>query len=48
MWGYSAAEVLGQEMTMLIPEYARKDHLTNVHRFRDAQTGRHPHGEIVA
>ena len=37
MWGYSAAEVLGNEITMLIPEYARKDHLTNVHRFRDAQ-----------
>jgi len=38
MWGYRAAEVLGNEITMLIPEYARKDHLTNVHRFRDAQT----------
>ena len=38
MWGYSADEVLGQEMTMLIPEYARENHLDNVHRFRDAQT----------
>jgi polar amino acid transport system substrate-binding protein len=37
MWGYSAEEVLGQEITMLIPEYARKDHLTNVHRFRDSE-----------
>jgi PAS domain S-box-containing protein len=37
MWGYSAEEVIGKEMTMLIPEYARKDHLENVHRFRDAQ-----------
>ncbi|MGK0299129.1 MAG: two-component system sensor histidine kinase/response regulator, partial [Gammaproteobacteria bacterium] len=38
MWGYSAVEVLGQEITMLIPAYARKDHLTNVHRFRDSFT----------
>ena len=38
MWGYSADEVLGQEMTMLIPEYARKNHLQNVHRFRDAES----------
>jgi len=37
MWGYSADEVLGQEITILIPEYARKDHLDNVHKFRDAQ-----------
>jgi len=37
MWGYSADEVLGREMTMLIPEYAREGHLDNVHRFRDAQ-----------
>jgi PAS domain S-box-containing protein len=38
MWGYNAEEVIGQEMTMLIPEYARKDHLKNVHKFRDAKT----------
>jgi len=37
MWGYSADDVLGQEITMLIPEYARKDHLANVHKFRDAK-----------
>jgi len=34
MWGYGADEVLGQEITMLIPEYARENHLTNVHKFR--------------
>ena len=39
LWGYSADEVLGKEMTMLIPEYAREDHLANVHRFRDAEVG---------
>jgi PAS domain S-box-containing protein len=38
MWGYGADEVLGHEITMLIPEYARKDHLANVHRFRDRTT----------
>jgi PAS domain S-box-containing protein len=38
MWGYSAQEVIGNEITMLIPEYARKDHLKNVHRFRDAES----------
>jgi len=37
LWGYSAEEVLGQPITILIPEYARKDHLQNVHRFRDAE-----------
>ncbi len=37
MWGYKAEEVLGKEITMLIPEYARKDHLSNVHRFRDSK-----------
>ena len=37
IWGYSAEEVLGKEMTMLIPEYARENHLSNVHRFRDAE-----------
>jgi len=37
-WGYSAEEVLGQPITMLIPEYARKNHLQNVHRFRDAES----------
>jgi len=37
MWGYSAQEVIGQEITMLLPEYAREDHLSNVHRFRDSQ-----------
>ena len=39
IWGYSAKEVLGKEMTMLIPEYARENHLENVHRFRDAEAG---------
>ena len=39
IWGYSAEEVLGQEITMLIPEYARKGHLANVHWFRDSQIG---------
>jgi PAS domain S-box-containing protein len=37
MWGYSAAEVLGREITMLIPDYAREKHLGNVHRFRDSE-----------
>jgi PAS domain S-box-containing protein len=37
IWGYKAEEVLGKEITMLIPEYARKDHLGNVHRFRDSK-----------
>jgi PAS domain S-box-containing protein len=37
MWGYKAEEVLGKEMTILIPEYARHDHLENVHSFRDAE-----------
>ena len=37
MWGYKAKEVLGNPITMLIPEYARKDHLKNVHRFRDSE-----------
>jgi PAS domain S-box-containing protein len=36
IWGYRAEEVVGQEITMLIPEYARKDHLANVHKFRDS------------
>jgi len=38
LWGYSAEEVLGKPITNLIPEYARHDHLQNVHRFRDADT----------
>ncbi|MFT5501735.1 MAG: PAS domain S-box-containing protein, partial [Woeseiaceae bacterium] len=37
LWGYSAEKVLGQPITILIPEYARKDHLQNVHKFRDAE-----------
>jgi PAS domain S-box-containing protein len=37
MWGYKANEVLGNPITMLLPEYARKDHLKNVHRFRDSE-----------
>ncbi len=37
LWGYSAAEVLGQPITILIPEYARENHLQNVHKFRDAE-----------
>jgi PAS domain S-box-containing protein len=42
IWGYSAAEVLGKEMTMLLPEYIREAHLSHVHRFRDAEkTGLH-------
>jgi PAS domain S-box-containing protein len=36
IWGYSAEEVLGKEMTILIPEYARKNHLENIHKFRDS------------
>ncbi|MFC1773524.1 response regulator [Pseudomonadota bacterium] len=36
IWGYKAIEVLGNPITMLLPEYARKDHLKNVHRFRDS------------
>jgi PAS domain S-box-containing protein len=39
MWGFKAEEVLGREITMLLPEYIRKDHLGNVHRFRDSQIG---------
>jgi PAS domain S-box-containing protein len=38
LWGYSAEEVLGKPITMLIPEYAREDHLQNVHKFRDAES----------
>jgi len=38
MWGYSADEVIGNEITMLIPEYARHDHLEKVHGFRDAES----------
>jgi PAS domain S-box-containing protein len=37
IWGYSAEEVLGKEITVLIPEYARKDHLDNVHSFRNSR-----------
>jgi PAS domain S-box-containing protein len=37
MWGYTAKEVLGNPITMLLPEYARKDHLKNVHQFRDSE-----------
>jgi PAS domain S-box-containing protein len=37
LWGYGEEEVLGKEITMLIPEYARENHLDNVHRFRDSQ-----------
>ena len=36
MWGYKAEEVIGNSITLLLPEYARKDHLKNVHRFRDS------------
>jgi len=38
MWGYRAEEVLGRQITMLIPEYAREAHLENVHKFRDSKT----------
>jgi len=37
MWGYRAEEVLGRQITMLIPEYAREEHLENVHKFRDSE-----------
>ena len=37
IWGYSAAEVLGKELIMLLPEYIRKEHIHLVHRFRDAE-----------
>jgi PAS domain S-box-containing protein len=36
IWGYRAEEVVGKEITLLIPEYARADHLANIHRFRDS------------
>jgi len=39
IWGYRAEEVLGKEITMLLPEYVRKDHLSHVHRFRDSHLG---------
>ena len=44
IWGYSAEEVLGKEITVLIPEYARKDHLDNVHSFRNSRIEGCPHG----
>lgn len=37
LFGYKADEVLGNEITMIIPEYARADHLKNVHNFRDSE-----------
>jgi PAS domain S-box-containing protein len=37
MWGYSAEEVIGKDLNMLLPEYIRKDHLSHVHRFRDSR-----------
>ena len=40
IWGYSAEEVLGKEITVLIPENARENHLDNVHRFRDSKINR--------
>jgi PAS domain S-box-containing protein len=33
MFGYAAAEVLGQPLEMLIPPYARPDHAAHVHGF---------------
>jgi PAS domain S-box-containing protein len=39
IWGYRAEEVLGREITMLLPEYIRNDHLDHVHRFRDSKIG---------
>ena len=36
LFGYSAKEVLGNSMTMLIPEYARANHQENIYSFRDA------------
>ncbi|MEP5765133.1 MAG: response regulator [Halieaceae bacterium] len=36
MWGYKASEVLGNPITMLLPEHAHKNHLGNVHQFRDS------------
>jgi PAS domain S-box-containing protein len=38
MWGYKADEVMGREMTMLLPEYIRSEHIHHVHRFRDADS----------
>ncbi len=37
IWGYTEEEVLGKELTMLIPEYARENHLENIHKFRDME-----------
>lgn len=37
IWGYSAEEVLGKDLTMLLPVYIRSEHLHHVHRFRDAE-----------
>jgi polar amino acid transport system substrate-binding protein len=37
IWGYSADEVLGREMTMLLPEYIREAHLSRIHSFRDSE-----------
>jgi PAS domain S-box-containing protein len=37
MWGYTAEEVLGKPLTMLLPEYAREGHLEDVHSFRNSR-----------
>ena len=37
IWGYKAEEVIGKEMTMLLPHYIRDEHIHHVHRFRDAE-----------
>ena len=37
IWGFSASEVLGKEMTMLLPEHVRESHLSHIHRFREAE-----------
>jgi polar amino acid transport system substrate-binding protein len=37
IWGYSADDVLGKEMTMLLPEYIREAHLSRIHSFRDSE-----------
>ena len=36
IWGYTEAELLGKEMTILLPEYIRETHLEKIHSFRDA------------
>jgi polar amino acid transport system substrate-binding protein len=37
IWGYTAAEVIGENLTMLLPDRVRKAHLSHVHHFRDSK-----------